>query len=261
MEPIDLVGLAAHPDDVELSCAGTMVLAKKQGKRTAIIDLTRGELSTRGTLETRAAETKEATRVMGLDERINLGMPDGNIELSQSNLMQVIQALRTMRPTVLLTPHKHERHPDHEAASELAHRANFYSGLAKIETHDAEGNPQKPHRPLLVLQYMQTYTFDPKIILDVSSVFEARMAAVNAYGSQFSRPLFQTSKKGLEPGTGKHRDDGPVTFLSQSGFYEWIEARARHYGMLIGAEYGEPFWSYEVLGVRDLFGLVTKRVS
>ncbi len=256
MESVDLLGIAAHPDDVELSCAGTMIQAKLEGKRTAIVDLTRGELSTRGTLETRAAETEVATKVLGLDARLNLGMSDGNIELTQANLLKLIAAIRTFRPTIMLTPHERERHPDHVAASTLAHRAMFYAGLAKIETFDDAGNPQKPHRPLLTLQYMQTYTFEPKIILDISRVFRQRMEAVEAYGTQ----LFAGGR--LEH--MKHADadtNDPPTFLTQSGFYEWIEARARHYGMIIGAEFGEPFWCYEPLGTKDLFGMVTKLVS
>lgn len=260
MEPVDLVALAAHPDDVELSCAGTVIAAKRSGKRTAIIDLTRGELSTRGTLELRARETDEATKIMQLDHRLNLGLPDGGVKVTDEATTALIRALRSLRPTVLLTPHKEERHPDHQAASALAHRAVFLAGLANIRT-EHDGTPQQPHRPLLVLQYMQTYTFEPKIIVDVSAVFADRMRAMKAYDSQFARPKNASSRMG----TGKETDEDlraqPETFLTQSGFFEWIEARARAYGMIIGAEYGEPFWSHEPVGVRDVFSLVTKRVA
>ncbi len=259
---VDLLAIAAHPDDVELSCAGTMIAAKQSGKRTAIVDLTRGELSTRGTLELRAIETEAATTIMQLDHRENLGMPDGSIELTQQNLHRLIGAIRKYRPTILLTPHFSERHPDHEAASELAHRAVFYSGLIKIETKDEDGNLQQPHRPLLVLHYMQTYLFEPKIVIDVSNVFEARLHAMRAYGSQFARPRLTNSRfqTELESEQDK-RQNGPETFLSQAGFYEWIEARARHYGMSIGVEFGEPFFSRQPLGTKDVFQLVTKRVA
>ncbi len=263
MEPIDLLAIAAHPDDVELSCAGTMISAKKSGKRTAIVDLTRGELSTRGTLESRARETDEATRILQLDERFNLGMPDGNIELSQENLRLLIEAIRTLRPQIMLTPHRHERHPDHEAACELAHRAAFYAGLAKIETMDELGNPQQPHRPLLVMHYMQTFVFEPSVIVDVTDVFPERMAAMMAYASQFARSKFSSARVGT-----KHENALDIlqasereTFLSQKGFNEWIEARARSYGMIIGAEFGEPFWAEQTPGTRDIFSLVTKHVA
>jgi bacillithiol biosynthesis deacetylase BshB1 len=255
---LDILAVAAHPDDVELSCAGTLLMAKRQGKRVGIVDLTRGELSTRGTPATRAQETEDSSRILELDVRANLGMPDGNIEISKANERAVIEVLREHRPTVVLCPHKAERHPDHEAASELVHRAVFYSGLAKIETTN-DGAAQAPHRPLLVLQYMQTYTFQPTLITDVSPVFEQRMQAVEAYQSQFARPKNVSSRVGTE--FELNEDRGPETFLTQTNFFDWIRARASAYGMIIGAEYGEPFWSHEPLGTADLFSLVTKRVS
>jgi len=246
--PIDLLAFAAHPDDVELACAGTMLLAKRSGKRTGIVDLSQGELSTRGTLETRAAETAEASKILSLDYRANLGMTDGNIERSQENIHRVIREIRHARPTILLAPSRFERHPDHEAAADIVRRATFYSGLAKIETKGEDGASQSPHRPLLVLHYMQTYTFKPSIIVDVSEVYEDRERAMMAYGSQFQNT--------------KARDNaGPETFLSQSGFFEWLRSRAGAYGMMIGARYGEPFWSAEPLGTRDLFTLVTKKLA
>ena len=182
---IDLLAIAAHPDDVELACAGTMLMNKHAGKRTGILDFTRGELSTRGTLESRARETEAATKILQLDYRANLNMPDGNIELSQENLRRVIVQLRKTRPTILLAPSKSERHPDHEAAAELAHRAAFYAGLVKIETKDEDGNPQKPHRPLLLLHYLQGHHVESTIIVDITPVIEERMKAVDAYASQF----------------------------------------------------------------------------
>ncbi len=251
MTAVDVLGIAAHPDDVELSAAGTMLMAKRAGKRTGILDLTLGELSTRGTLETRAKETEDATKILQLDARINLGLPDGNIAVSRENMLKVVRVIRSLRPTVLLAPYRFERHPDHEAASELAHQAAFYGGLAKIETVDDEGKPQQPHRPLLVMHFMQTYSFEPTVIVDISDVFPERMKAMEAYGSQFGR---DESGKKLE---SKERD----TFLTQKGFYEWIGARARHYGMLIGAEFGEPFRTQEPVGTKDIFSLVTKRIA
>jgi bacillithiol biosynthesis deacetylase BshB1 len=244
---LDLLGIAAHPDDVEISCAGTMLMAKRAGKRTGILDLTRGELSTRGTPELRMQETEAASKVLGLDWRKNLDMGDGNIEISSENVMKIVREIRNTRPTVLLTPHRFERHPDHEAASELAHRASFYAGLKKIETTDDDGTPQEPYRPLLVMHFMQTYTFEPKVVVDISDVFEERMKAVNAFGSQFGRE--KTKKTEAE------------TFLTQKGFFETIEAKARYFGLMIGVEFGEPFWTQEAPGTKDIFSLVTKKIA
>jgi N-acetylglucosamine malate deacetylase 1 len=251
VQQVDLLAIGAHPDDVELGCAGTMLVAKQSGKRTAILDLSRGELSTRGTLETRERETRAATAILGLDARFNLGMPDGNIPVTQESTVALIKYIRLLRPTIMLIPSSIERHPDHEDASRLARRAAYYSGLVKIETVADTGEQQKPHRPLMVLEYMQTHVFEPKLIVDVSAVFEERMRAVGAYATQFGR-----SQTGEEIPSKE-----PQTFLTQSGYFEWIEARARTYGMMIGVTYGEPFWSKEPVGVRDLFSLVTRTVS
>ena len=261
LSPVDLLALAAHPDDVELSCAGTVIAAKRAGKRTAIVDLTLGELSTRGNLESRARETEEATKIMQLDHRVNLGIPDGGVQVTDEYTTRLVRVLRAFRPRILLTPHKEERHPDHENASRLAHRAVFLSGLVNVPTQDDEGRQQEPFRPLLVLQYMQTYTFEPKIIVDVSAVMQDRMLAMQAYSSQFARPKNLPSRVGTGRETVEDKTLERVTFLTQSGFYEWIEARARAYGMIIGAEFGEPFWTHEPLGVKDVFSLITKKVA
>ncbi len=250
MQPLDLLALAAHPDDVELACAGTLLMAKRAGKRTGIVDCTLGELSTRGTLESRARETEAASKILELDYRMNLHIPDGNIELSQENLHRVIVQLRKTRPTILLAPSPHERHPDHEAAAELAHRASFYAGLVKIETRDEDGTPQEPHRPLLVLHYMQAYSFEPKIIVDITPVFEERMRATEAFASQFQ------ARPGNDAATGER-----TTILAMPGFLEGLRARAAHYGMMIGTRYAEPFWAQAALGTKDLFSLVTKTIA
>ncbi len=251
---IDLLAIAAHPDDVELACAGTMLMNKHAGKRTGILDFTRGELSTRGTLESRARETEAATKILGLDYRVNLGMPDGNIELTQGNLRKVIVQIRKTRPTILLAPSKSERHPDHEAAAELAHRAAFYAGLVKIETKDEDGNPQEPYRPLLLLHYLQGHHAEPTIIVDISPVIEARMKAVDAYGSQF-----QSDDEKADPSKPLSRSRDTV--LSQPGFVDGIRARAAYFGRRIGTQYAEPFWSPEPLGTHDLFSMVTKTIA
>ncbi len=255
---IDLLAIAAHPDDVELACAGTMLMAKRDGKRTGIVDLTEGELSTRGTVASRRGETEAASKILGLDYRANLGMPDGNIELSQENLHKLIVQIRKLRPTIILAPSKYERHPDHESAAELAHRAWFYGGLAKIETVDENGEPQAPHRALMMLHFMQSYTFEPRIIMDVTPVFEERMRAIEAYGSQFIQPKSHGAHFTSEIAGDKTQ---PETYLTQASFFDWNRARASFYGMMIGTQYAEPFWAQEALGTKDLFSLVTKKVA
>ncbi len=257
MQPIDLLAIAAHPDDVELACAGTMLMNKRAGKRTGILDFTRGELSTRGTLESRARETEAASKILGLDYRANLGMPDGNIELSQENLRRVIVQIRKTRPTILLAPSKSERHPDHEAAAELAHRAAFYAGLVKIETKDDDGNPQEPHRPLLMLHYMQGHHVEPTIIVDITPAIEERMKAAESYGSQFQSKDEKADPSSVSQPLSRSRD----TVLSQPGFVDGIRARAAYFGRRIGTQYAEPFWSPEPLGTHDLFNMVTKTIA
>jgi bacillithiol biosynthesis deacetylase BshB1 len=249
---LDLLAIAAHPDDVEMSCAGTMLMNKRAGRRTGILDFTRGELSTRGTLESRARETETATKILQLDYRTNLEMPDGNIELSRENLMRVIVHIRKTQPTILLAPSTSERHPDHEAAAELAHRAAFYAGLVKIETKDDSGNPQKPHRPLLMLHYLQGHHVESNIIVDITPVIEERMKAVEAYASQYDG-----NRKPGDELSNRERE----TVLSQPGFIEGIRARAAYYGRRIGTRYAEPFWSPEPLGTQDLFSMVTKTIA
>lgn len=251
MTQLDILGIAAHPDDVELSCAGTFLAAKRSGRRTGILDLTLGELSTRGTLESRATETQEATKILGLDYRKNLQLADGNIPVDQTTVLAVIREIRATRPAIVVAPHLHERHPDHEAAGEIAHRAVFYAGLTKIETTGDDGMLQLPYRPLMLLHYLQTYSFEPKIIVDVTEVFDDRMRCVHAYGSQFGRG----------DGGKKLETNEPVTFLTQTGFYESIEARARQYGLQIGCQFGEPFWCQQAPGVRDIFSIVTKKIA
>ncbi len=242
---LDILAFAAHPDDVELACAGTLLMAKRDGKRTAIVDMTRGELSTRGTLQTRGRETEAASKILQLDYRKNLELPDGNVEVNEDNLKKVVVEMRKLRPTIVLAPSREERHPDHEAAAELVHRAAFFSGLQKYETSDETGTLDMPHRPLLVLHYMQSYTFRPSIIIDVTPVFEDRMKAMHAYNSQFD---------------GRDKTQ-PETFLTQEGFIDWLRARASTYGMMIGVPYAEPFWSHEPLGTKDVFSLVTKKIA
>jgi bacillithiol biosynthesis deacetylase BshB1 len=235
---VDVLAIGAHPDDVELSCGGTVANCVQQGYKVGILDLTRGELGTRGTPKTRAEEAANAASVLGVMVRENLGLPDGNIEVNEKNRLKLISVYRKYRPKILLMPHWLERHPDHEHAHTLAREAWFYSGLRKIETK-SNGKIQEPWRPERYFHFMQTYEFTPSFIVDISSTYETRVNAMMAYKSQFYNPA---SKE-------------PATFLSQKSFIELLETRMKYYGSQINAKYGEPFYSVETIGVTDLFAL------
>lgn len=241
MPDLDVLALAAHPDDVELCAGGTVCLLVQQGYRVGIADFTRGELGSRGTPEGRLEEAAAAAEIIGLSARENLGIPDGAIDNTEEHRRRVIRVVRRHRPHVVLINAPECRHPDHGAAARLAADALFYSGLRKIETTEDDGTPQEPWRPHHVLHYMQSLEFDPTFVVDVSSVWEQRIRALQAFASQFYNP-------GYEAG-----EDEPETFVSNKGFFDWIEGRARAYGYKVGATYGEPFlYRHGPVGVTDL---------
>lgn len=234
---LDILAVGAHPDDVELCCGGTLAKARLLGRRIGIVDLTRGELGTRGNASIRAQEAAEAARILGA-RRVNLGLPDGGIALSRRNLLNLIRVFRMHRPSILLIPYAEERHPDHVAAHLLARQAWFSSGLRKIAT-SVNGKRQEPWRPACYFCYMQWQDFDPSVIVDITDVYGTRARAIRAHKSQFYDPL---SKE-------------PPTVLSQKSFFEFLDARARLYGWKIGVGYGEPFFTPGDIGVSDLLGL------
>ena len=238
-ESLDVLALAAHPDDVELCAGGTMCLLAKQGYKTGVVDFTRGELGTRGKPEQRAKEAERAGEIMGLSARENLDFPDGDIRNSKENQRALIQRIRRYRPHIVLINAPDDRHPDHADAARLSTDALFYSGLPKIETTEANGAPQEPWRPHHVLHYMQSIEFTPTFVVDVSEVWEQRIQALQAFQSQFHNPDYES--------------DEPETFVSNRGFLGWVAARARVYGYRIGAAFGEPFlYRHGPVGVTDL---------
>lgn len=234
---IDILAIGAHPDDVELCCAGTMAAATKLGYSVGIVDLTEGELGTRGTSAIRAKEADAAAKILGC-VRVNLHLKDGGVRVNQNTLRSLIGVIRKYRPKILLIPHSHERHPDHVETHNLAREAWFYSGLRKIKTV-SNGKQQLPWRPNNYFHYMQWYEFTPSFIVDVSEVFEIRRRAILAHKSQFHDP----------------RSKEPQTILSQESFLDFVETRAKYFGQKIGVKYGEPFYSVESVGISDLFSL------
>lgn len=237
---LDVLALAAHPDDVELCAGGTMCLLATQGYATGIVDFTRGELGTRGTPEGRMEEAARAAKIMGLAARENLGLPDGDIANTKANQRAVIEVVRRYRPHVVLINAPACRHPDHGAAARLSTDALYYAGLRKVKTTGAGGEAQEPWRPHHVLHYMQSVPFEPTLVVDVTDVWDRRIEALQAFQSQFHNPSYEA-------------DDEPETFISNPTFFEWVEGRARTYGYATGAVFGEPFlYRHGPFGVEDL---------
>ncbi|HEX6981634.1 MAG TPA: bacillithiol biosynthesis deacetylase BshB1 [Balneolaceae bacterium] len=226
---LDILALSAHPDDTELCCGGTLAALVQQGKKVGVIDFTQGEMGTRGTPEKRLKEASKAAKIIGLDVRENLGLPDTRIENSREYQKKIIQKIRAYRPHICLVGALSDRHPDHGNATRLALDSIFYSGLAKIEIFDNDENPQERWRPSHILHFMQDRPFEPDIVFDITDTFETKKEAVLAFDSQFNV---------------KDAGDEPETYISNQEFFEGVEARARHYGHLIGAKYGEPFKYY-----------------
>ena len=237
---LDVLIFGAHPDDAELAMGGTIAKLTKSDLKIGIVDLTRGELGTRGTAETRQQEAFNAAITLKVAVRENLEMPDGDIKNLEENLMKVIIAIRKFKPKVLFAPYFNDRHPDHIDASHLIKRAMFSTGLSKIKSFDKEV-PQNHYRPEKLFYYMQTYTFDPTFIVDISETFDLKMKAVECYGTQFHNP----------------KSKEPETFISRPEFINYIKSRAEFYGFSIGKRFGEPFFCEEKIEY-DLVNLLRK---
>ncbi len=219
--PVDVLAIAAHADDVELTCAGTLVALKARGRRFGLVDLTRGEMGTRGDAAVREREALRAAEILGADFRETLDFGDGGLRQTRENELAVIELIRRERPRLILTSYPEDRHPDHARAGRLVADAAFYAGLRKLETqHPA-------HRPQQTIFFSTAYIHEPQFVVDVTAAWPRRLEAIRAFSSQFHAP---GSKE-------------PQTMLSQESFLNTIEARARHFGFLIGVEFGEGFVS------------------
>jgi N-acetylglucosamine malate deacetylase 1 len=227
---LDFLAFAAHPDDAELSMGGTIAKMIKKNKTFGIIDLTEGELGTRGNRDTRAEEAELASKILDLTLRENIGLPDGNIFVTEENTLKIISVIRKYKPKILFAPYFNDRHPDHIEASKLVKRAMFFSGLPRIET-ESDGEKQNAFRPKKLFYFIQTYEFEPTFIVDVSETFDIKMKSVRAYKTQFH--------------VEGNKNSGPSTFISNPEFVKYLEARSKSFGFKIGKEYGEPFFSEE----------------
>jgi bacillithiol biosynthesis deacetylase BshB1 len=236
---LDILALAAHPDDVELSSSGTLLKAILSGKKAGIIDFTRGELGTRGTPEIRAKEANDAAKILGLSARENLGFRDGFFKNDEEHQLEVIKMIRKYRPEVVLANAYDDRHSDHGRASQLAKEACFIAGLKNVTTV-LDGVEQEAWRPKAVYHYIQSIPSQPDFIVDISSVWESKVASIKAFGSQFFDP----------------NSNEAATYISSPEFMKMIEARAIHYGHEIGVQYGEGFNVERTAGVGDIFDLI-----
>ncbi len=239
---VDILAIGIHPDDVELGCSGVLINEIKLGKKVAIVDLTQGELGTRGTIETRYQEAANAAMIMGVQARENLKMRDGFFKNDEEHQLQLIAAIRKYQPAIVIGNVLHDRHPDHGRAGKLIADCCFLAGLSKIKTKDENGNAQQRWRPSYVLQYIQDLYHEPDLLIDISDVFEQRMKAVEAYTTQFHTPAGNNS--------------GTQTYISTPDFLESIVARARMFGKRIGVKYAEGFISEKKIGIHSLDALI-----
>jgi len=239
MLKLDILVLPVHPDDAELGCAGTILKEIALGKKVGIVDLTRGELGTRGTAEIRDKEAADAAKILGLAVRDNLSIPDGFFENTKEYQLKVISAIRRFKPEIVITNAYYDRHPDHGRASQLVEDSAFLAGLRKVET-SYNGEVQEAWRPNLVLHFIQDNYIKPDILIDVTDHWDKKVESIRAFGSQFFNPDW---------------GDEPQTYISSPAFIEVIEARAREFGKSIGVKYAEGFTSKKILGVDNLFSL------
>jgi len=239
MLKLDILVLAVHPDDAELGCGGTILRYVAEGKKVGIVDLTRGELGSRGSAEIRAKEAAAAGEILGLSIRENLGLADGFFKNDEEHQRKVITAIRKYQPEIVITNAYHDRHPDHGRASDLVQDAAFLSGLRKVET-ELDGNQQQEWRPKFLLHFIQDNYIKPDFVIDVTDYWDKKIESVKAYGSQFYNPDWKEEHQ---------------TYISSEGFYEGVEARAREFGRSMQVKFGEGFTSRKILGINDLFSL------
>ncbi len=236
---INILAFGAHPDDVEISCSGTLLKHIAMGKTVGIIDLTQGELGTRGSAPLRLQEAEAARLLLGVSIRENLAMLDGFFEVNQENKLKVVEMIRKYRPQIVLANSIHDRHPDHGRASQLVSEACFLAGLPKVETA-LNGIAQEAWRPSAVYHYIQDRYIRPDVVFDVTPFMEKKIESIQAYSSQFFDP----------------QSDAPETPISRSDFFDFLRSRAKEFGRPIGAEYGEGFTAERYVGAQSFFDLV-----
>lgn len=236
---LDVMAMAAHPDDAELGCGGTLILQAEKGWKTGIVDLTQGELGTRGTAQTRQEEARAAAKVMGLSVRENLKLPDGFFDNSKESRLRLIRVIRKYRPEIVLANAPEDRHPDHGRAATLIYDSCFLAGLRKIET-ELDGREQEAWRPKQIFHFIQDRYLDPDFIVDISSVIERKKEAIRSFKTQFMADKADTLQ----------------TYISTPAFFDSLIHRCELHGRMIGVPYGEGFISAKKLGVSQLGDLI-----
>ncbi|NRB63020.1 MAG: bacillithiol biosynthesis deacetylase BshB1 [Saprospiraceae bacterium] len=240
---VDILAIGVHPDDIELSCSGTLIRYIKAGKKVGLLDLTRGELGTRGTAEIRDQESRTAAKMMGALFRENLQMADGFFQNNPENVRKIIEVIRYCQPEIVLANAPKDRHPDHGRASKLTHDACFYAGLSKIETQWRDGQKQQKWRPRCLYHYIQDFNLKPDFVIDISNVIDQKMEVIKAYRSQFHIP--EASEYAQEEQTP----------ISGADFMAFLKAKSSSYGREAGYDFGEGYITSRTPGLRDLFEL------
>lgn len=236
---LDVLAIGAHPDDVELSCAGVLLVEKQAGKKTGIVDLTHGELGTRGTAHTRKEEAAASAKILNVDVRENLGLKDGFFINDEAHQREVIKVIRKYRPEVVLCNAPQDRHPDHGKGATLVSDACFLAGLRKIETQ-ADGINQEAWRPKYVLHYIQDRYLEPQFVIDISPVMQQKIEAIKAFATQFNST----------------DNSEPQTYISTPAFLDSVIYRAKMMGKMIGVAYAEGFISHKMIGLSSLDALI-----
>jgi bacillithiol biosynthesis deacetylase BshB1 len=242
MLKLDILAFGAHPDDVELGCAGTLLGAIAEGKKVGVIDLTKGELGTRGSISQRLSEAQLASELLGLSIRENLGMADGFFINNKEHQLIIIETIRRFQPSIIFCNAPEDRHPDHGRAASLIEEAAFLSGLEKIKTSH-EGIAQEAWRPTQVFHYIQSRNLTPNFVVDISKHIEKKMEAILAHSSQFYDP----------------KSNEPDTFISSAAFLEFVKGRAKELGQQIGVQYAEGFITQKTLGINSLDAIIQNK--
>ncbi|WKK80849.1 bacillithiol biosynthesis deacetylase BshB1 [Marivirga arenosa] len=237
---LDILAFAAHPDDVELACSGTLAKHAEMGENVGIIDLTRGEMGTRGTPEKRMEEAAKSAEILGLKVRENLGFKDAFFKNDLEHQTEIVKKIRQYQPKIVLANAISDRHPDHGRASELLSESVFLAGLKQFETKDDKGSIQEAYRPSQVYHYIQSIPIKPDFVVDVSEQWDKKMNSIKAFDSQFYKP----------------GSEEPETYISSPRFMKMVEARAMEFGQIIGVDYAEGYTIERYLGVKDLNGLI-----
>lgn len=236
---VDILAIGAHPDDIELGCAGTLLKQKSLGNSISLVDLTAGELGTRGNAEIRLKEAVDAAAILGVDDRINLGFKDGFFDVDEEHIKKLAAVIRYKKPRIILCNALEDRHPDHGKGAELVQKACFYAGLVKMET-EYQGQPQAVWKPQAIYHYVQFKYIRPDFLVDISTHYDEKMKSILAYRSQFYDP---TSNE-------------PETMISSQEFLDFLNARMVEFGRIIGVKYAEGFNIKRVPGISDLNHLI-----